>query len=505
MHSFPRFRLSISLWVTLVVGVASAAGPPSLSASEEPANAGRQESDSTKPLRVLLITGGCCHDYAHQARRLVEGSTERAHVEWTVEHDPRRGTKGKIDLYDDPKWAEAYDVVVHNECFAGTSDPEYIRKITSAHKAGAPAVVVHCAMHTYRGTKIDDWREFLGVTSRRHEHQSEYPIDVTEPDHPVMADFPKDWKSPKDELYVIEKVWPKTTVLATAKSERSGKSHAAFWVNQYGKARVFGTTFGHGNVTFDDAVFLDTVTRGLLWAAGKLGEDGRPIEGYEPRAQAAKVSAPDWTTAQVAKLPKSEKAVRLFDGKTLEGWSGAENLWGVEDGTIVGRNATRVPTSTYLFTERAYRNFRLLFEVRQTRSPKHSTMHSAVAVLGERFDDKGNAFGFKGPLLMFCQDWGVWDAYRRNRVEPKKHAGQFHPKGVERVGEWNRIEVLVKGPRIRFVANGRLVFDYTDDPKLLRESPIGLQLHSNNRPQEYRFRGLALVENPTDELLTLKR
>ncbi len=315
-----------------------------------------------------------------------------------------------------------------------------------------------------------------------------------------MAGFPSTWTSPRDELYVIEKVWPNTTVLATGKSERDGKTHAAFWAGNYGKARVFGTTFGHGSATFDDEVFIDTVTRGLLWATHRITPDGKPTAGYEAR----KAPTMDWTGEQIARLPETEKAVELFNGKDLAGWKGQKGIWSVEDGKIVGRNVKPVKTSTYLFTEKSYREFRLLLEVRQTRSSQHSTMHSAVAALGERFDDKGNAFGFKGPLLMFAGDWGIWDAYRRNRTVPQRHSGFYNPEGVERVGEWNEIEILVKGNRIRFVANGKLVFDTTDKPEMLDASPIGLQIHSGNRPQEFRFRGLALTENPEDKLVTLK-
>lgn len=35
--------------------------------------------------------------------------------------------------------------------------------------------------------------------------------------------------------------------------------------------------------------------------------------------------------------------------------------------------------------------------------------------------------------------------------------------------------------------------------------PLGLQLHSNTVPQEVRFRGLVIAENPTDELVTLEK
>ncbi len=202
----------------------------------------------------------------------------------------------------------------------------------------------------------------------------------------------------------------------------------------------------------------------------------------------------------VKRLPASETPVRLFNGKDLTGWEGAEKYWSVEDGAIKGANEKRVPSSTYLFTKEKYRDFRLLLEVKQTMSPQHSTMHSAVAALGERFADKGdNAFGFRGPLLMFCHDWGIWDAYRRNRVVPRGPG----PK-VEQKGDWNQIEILVIGNRIRFAANGTLVFDFTDKPEMLQESPIALQLHSNGRPQEYRFRGLVLTTDPEDRLVSLE-
>lgn len=205
----------------------------------------------------------------------------------------------------------------------------------------------------------------------------------------------------------------------------------------------------------------------------------------------------------VASLPENEKPQFLFNGQDLKGWKGAPEFWSAGDGVITGRNTGPVPSSTYLFTEKAYRNFRLLLEVKQTVSPDHSSMHSAVAVLGERFEDTGgNAFGFKGPLLMFCHDWGIWDAYRRNRLVPPGHRGTLK-SASEKAGDWNRIEILVIDNRIRFVNNGELVFDFTDDAAMLRASPIGLQLHKNEKPQEFRFRGLVLTESPGDVLLTL--
>ncbi len=127
-----------------------------------------EEKDAENPLKCLLITGGCCHNYEFQSRALTLASEAETDIDWTVVNKGGKGTHAEIDLYEDPDWAEDYDVVVHNECFANTRNPDYIRKIVDGHKNGAPAVVIHCAMHTYRAAGIDDWRQFLGVTSRRH-------------------------------------------------------------------------------------------------------------------------------------------------------------------------------------------------------------------------------------------------------------------------------------------------------------------------------------------------
>jgi uncharacterized protein len=247
-HRIPA--LIVSLWLCGLAAVSSAEAP--------------------KPLRVLLVTGGCCHDYPFQSQQLTNAVAKLSPVEWRVVMEGGKGTKAQLSLYDDPGWARNYDVVVHNECFADTQDQDYIRKITSAHKAGVPAVVIHCAMHTYRAADIDDWREFLGVTSRRHDHQSRYLVSKVTPQHPIIKSMPDNWTTPMDELYIIEKLWPNARSLATSVSEKDGKSYPVIWTNQYGNARVFGTTYGHSSETFRDPVFLEYVARGVLWAAGRM-------------------------------------------------------------------------------------------------------------------------------------------------------------------------------------------------------------------------------------------
>lgn len=254
---------SARLLPVLLIAALASATFGSAASGQSPA-AANDSPAATSSIKILLITGGCCHDYPFQTKAMQLALKERGvAAQWTVVNDGGNGTKAQIELYKNPQWSDGFDVVIHNECFAGTKDAEYIRRITKAHHAGANAVVIHCAMHTYRDAKIDDWRQLLGVTSRRHDHQSRYPVEVVAKDHPVMKGFPDDYVSAKDELYVIEKVWPSATPLATSKSEQTGDSHPVIWVNTYGQARVFGTTYGHSNETFQDKVFLDTLSRGI--------------------------------------------------------------------------------------------------------------------------------------------------------------------------------------------------------------------------------------------------
>lgn len=234
------------------------------------ASARSGSATATAPVRALLITGGCCHNYPFQTQQFTNAMAKLAKVEWTVVMDGGTGTRAEIPLYDQPDWAKGYDVVVHNECFADTTNSVYMRKITDAHKTGVPAVVIHCAMHTYRAADIDDWREFLGVTSKRHDHQSKYPVKLVDPANPILKGIATNWVTPLDELYIIEKVEPNTKPLATSVSERDGKTYPVIWTNQYGNGRVFGTTYGHSDDMWRDENFLQLVSQGTLWAAGRL-------------------------------------------------------------------------------------------------------------------------------------------------------------------------------------------------------------------------------------------
>ena len=245
-------------------------------AEASPESAGSAEG---RPLRALLITGGCCHDYDNQKEILTEGISERADVEWTVVHEGGSSTDHIVSIYREPDWAEGYDVVVHNECFASVQDAEVIRNVAEAHKSGTPGVVIHCMMHTFRDIESDMWRKTLGVTSRNHGPKAAIAVKALEREHPIMRGLPASWKTPEGELYNIEKVWPSATPLA--EGDNGHRTQVCVWTNEYGEGRIFGTTLGHHNETMRQNVYLDMVTRGVLWACGELDEAGEDGPGSE--------------------------------------------------------------------------------------------------------------------------------------------------------------------------------------------------------------------------------
>ena len=210
--------------------------------------------------------------------------------------------------------------------------------------------------------------------------------------------------------------------------------------------------------------------------------------------------AEDWSQSQLVNLPASEKAVPLFDGKSLNGWKGqTEKYFSVKDGIIVARNEeNNAPkASTYLVTEKAYRNFRLIFEAKLVTSE----MHSGIALWGKNVEKESDPFSYMGHLVMFPSNYGYYDLFRRNSIY--KDEDQVAKKAGVQHG-WNRMEILAIGSRIQHAINGQAVADWSDPlPELCQAGPIGLQLHSNKVAQEVHFRGLILTENPEEKLVTL--
>ncbi len=255
------------------------------------------------PLRVLLITGGCCHDYANQKQLLKKGLEARANVVVDQVYSDDGSTKPPLPILGNPDYANGYDLVIHDECGADISDPAIVEGVLKPHREGLPGVNLHCAMHSYRignpndpvtpGTPHGLWFEYLGVQSSGHGAQKPIAITFTDRENPIVKGF-SDWTTINEELYNNVHIFPSAHALAHGQQvvPRNGggsrtNDFVVVWTNSYGpkKTRVFSTTIGHNNATVDDPRYLDLVTRGVLWATGHLKDDGTPEAGYGPAGQ----------------------------------------------------------------------------------------------------------------------------------------------------------------------------------------------------------------------------
>ncbi|MBY0527639.1 MAG: ThuA domain-containing protein [Gemmataceae bacterium] len=229
-----------------------------------------QESKTPPKLKALLITGGGYHDYKAINPILTQKIVELARVTFEV--------KSGLDPLKDAKFADGFDVIVYNFCFDNASEKGMVENALKATKEGKPTVLIHCAMHSFR--ESEEWTDLCGMRTRRHDPYRALAILKADKEQPILKALPDEWKTPGDELYQTIKLGDRSKVLLRAKGEKPDSEHIVAWTSTYGKGTVFATTLGHDLKTVNLPEYHRLLAHGLLWACGKLGQDGKPAEGY---------------------------------------------------------------------------------------------------------------------------------------------------------------------------------------------------------------------------------
>lgn len=294
----------------------------------------QEKAPSPKPLKALLIAGGCCHDYKGQHEVLFKGIQSRANVQVDVVWTDDKSVNPPLPIFDNPNWADGYDVVIHDECAAGNKNPKVMKHILDTHKK-VPAVHLHCAMHSFRPGN-DSWYKHLGLKSSSHGPQKPISIQFVEKDHPITKGL-EDWTTGNEELYNNVDVFDARPLAMGKQIIKQGdteKEAAAIvvWTNEKQGAPSFSTTIGHNTSTVSDGRYLDLVTRGLLWACGKLNDDylGLAYTGpnkvtfvpAKPKEEPKKVTmgeAPKDATLVVTSASSEETGKNNFAWRAVDG------------------------------------------------------------------------------------------------------------------------------------------------------------------------------------------
>ncbi len=127
--------MKLSLTLAMLLGLASSA----------PAEA---------PYRGLYLTdfSNIYHDYKEQ----VESFLPALQAEFNFTVDIVGRNQGDLTrTLADPNFSKGYDFIIYNACLADNRDYRLAKNLMDATAAGTPTVLLHCAMHNFRGTSSE--------------------------------------------------------------------------------------------------------------------------------------------------------------------------------------------------------------------------------------------------------------------------------------------------------------------------------------------------------------
>jgi len=189
----------------------------------------------------------------------------------------------------------------------------------------------------------------------------------------------------------------------------------------------------------------------------------------------------------IATTVPAAEPVPLFNGKNLENWHAylskhdvaKGDVWSVQDGLLVCKGEPM----GYLYTDRPFDSFHLAVEWRWAPGKKAGNNGVLMRINGEprplprcleaqlQSGSAGDLYGFHGMPI-------DGDPARKIDLEGAELTG--HIRGVKKmsgnekpVGEWNRMEIALDGPKLTVSVNGQQVNQAVDCEVLA--GPVGIQ------------------------------
>jgi hypothetical protein len=175
---------------------------------------------------------------------------------------------------------------------------------------------------------------------------------------------------------------------------------------------------------------------------------------------------------------QTEKWTRLFDGKTLNGWSkkGGNATYTIANNEIIGTTVENTP-NTFLCTDKMYDNFVLELEL-----ALEGNMNSGVQFrsnLRKNANGQEVVYGWQAEVDPSARAWsgGIYDEQRRQWL----YNLNFYPEGQKAFrpnGAWNKYRIEAIDGQIRTWINDIPTANLVDT--LIEKGFIALQVHSIN-------------------------
>ena len=201
----------------------------------------------------------------------------------------------------------------------------------------------------------------------------------------------------------------------------------------------------------------------------------------------------------------------LFNGKDLTGWQGAENVWSVRDGKIVGSSSgLKLKSNTFLVWQGGeVADFRLTFKARlegdnnsgvQNRSklkdPKTWT------VVGYQMDIHAKP---EYSAMLYGEGTGrgiLTERGQKATLETDPKAAQIDSKAFPiepiDVSKWHEYTVIARGNHLIHQLDGKTTIDVIDNhEQRLDRGIIALQVHAG-QPMTVYFKDIQLESLPAE-------
>lgn len=240
---------------------------------------------------------------------------------------------------------------------------------------------------------------------------------------------------------------------------------------------------------------------------------GEPVKLKSPASNPAEKIAP--SKSGKSEQPAKPKWQKLFDGKTLTGWSGLADHWKVDQGAITGYTTRENPlkNNTFLvWTNGTVGNFELRLKYRMFNG-NSGIQYRSKLMDPEKFIVGGYQADFEAGktysgILYEERDRGIL-AERGQRTFVREVNGQTKVQVVGKLDDsaniqaairsedWNEYRVVAKDNHLMHFINGRMTVDVVDfqESKAAKEGILAFQIHVGP-PMLVQFRDVELMALP---------